>query len=133
MQENYDIIVAGAGLSGSLAAAMAAQAGAKVLLLDRNQPAVVGKKTNWGWVCGNAVAKSHLDYIKQKVDLGFTHPELDMKVDGVVALSPDLKSRYLFDGEGYTLDRPALIERKLISTHLMQEQNTNPNLRLKDR
>ncbi len=113
MAESYDIIVAGAGLSGSLAAAMAARNGAKVVLLDRNKPEVVGKKTNWGWTCGDAVADSHLKYIKSMVDLGFGQPELDLKVDGVVALSPDLKSRYLFDGEGYVLDRPEF-ERKLL-------------------
>ncbi len=119
MNENYDIVVAGAGLAGSLAAAMAAKGGAKVLLLDRNKEEVVGKKTNWGWTCGDAVADSHLKYIKQKVDLEFSHPEIDLKVDGVVALSPDLKSRYLFDGEGYTLDRPAF-ERKLLK-HALKE------------
>lgn len=119
MQEKYDVIVAGAGLSGSLAAAMAAKGGAKVLLLDRNKEEVVGKKTNWGWVCGDAVAKSHLDYIKQKVDLGFGKPELDLKVDGVLALSPDFKSKYLFDGEGYVLDRPEF-ERKLLK-HALKE------------
>jgi digeranylgeranylglycerophospholipid reductase len=119
MQEKYDVIVAGAGLSGSLAAAMAAKGGAKVLLLDRNKPEEVGKKTNWGWVCGDAVADSHLKYIKQKVDLGFGSPELDLKVDGVIALSPDFKSRFLFDGEGYVLDRPAF-ERKLLK-HALKE------------
>ncbi len=48
MNEEYDVIVAGAGLAGSLAAAMAAKGGAKVLLLDRNKEPEVGKKTNWG-------------------------------------------------------------------------------------
>ncbi len=119
MTENYDVIVAGAGLSGSLAAAMASKGGAKVLLLDRNKEEVVGKKTNWGWTCGDAVADSHLKFIKSKVDLGFGKPELDLKVDGVVALSPDFKSRYLFDGEGYVLDRPAF-ERKLLK-HALKE------------
>ena len=113
MQDKYDVIVAGSGLSGSLAAAMAAKGGAKVLLLDRNKEAEVGKKTNWGWTCGDAVAESHLEYIRKKVDLGFSKPELDLKVDGVVALSPNLRSRFLFDGEGYVLDRPAF-ERKLL-------------------
>ena len=89
MQDKYDVIVAGSGLSGSLAAAMAAKGGAKVLLLDRNKEAEVGKKTNWGWTCGDAVAESHLEYIRKKVDLGFSKPELDLKVDGVVALSPN--------------------------------------------
>ncbi len=35
----------------------------------------------------------------------------------MVALSPDFKSRYLFDGEGYVLDRP-LFEQKLLHTAL---------------
>src|SRR5271169_4056690 len=113
MQEKYDVIVAGAGLSGSLAATMAAKGGAKVLLLDRNKQPEVGKKTNWGWTCGDAVANDHLKFIKKKTGLEFHHPELDIKVDGVVALSPDFKSRYLFDGEGYVLDRP-LFEQKLL-------------------
>ena len=45
---DYDIIVAGAGMSGSLAAAMAARRGYKVVLLDRNKEEEAGKKTNWG-------------------------------------------------------------------------------------
>ena len=51
-------------------------------------------------------ADDHLKFIKQKTGMALAHPELDHKVDGVVALSPDFKSRYLFDGEGYVLDRP---------------------------
>ncbi len=113
MQEKYDVIVAGAGLAGSLAAEMAVKGGAKVLLLDRNKESEVGKKTNWGWTCGDAVANDHLKFIKAKTGMEFKHPELDLKVDGVVALSPDFKSRYLFDGEGYVLDRP-LFEYKLL-------------------
>ena len=93
MQESYDVIVAGAGLSGSLAAALASKAGAKVLLLDRNKQTEVGKKTNWGWTCGDAVASDHLKFIREKTGLQFKHPELDLKVDGVVAFSPDFKSR----------------------------------------
>jgi digeranylgeranylglycerophospholipid reductase len=77
----------------------------------------VGKKTNWGWTCGDAVANDHLKFIKEKSGLTFQFPELDLKVDGVVALSPDFKSRYLFDGEGYTLDRP-LFEQKLLKDAL---------------
>jgi digeranylgeranylglycerophospholipid reductase len=117
MDEKYDVIVAGAGLAGSLAAAMAAKGGAKVLMLDRNKEPEVGKKTNWGWTCGDAVANDHLKFIKEKSGLTFQFPELDLKVDGVVALSPDFKSRYLFDGEGYTLDRP-LFEQKLLKDAL---------------
>ncbi len=116
--KEYDVIVAGAGMSGSLAAAMAAKGGASVLLIDRNKPEEAGKKTNWGWVCGDAVAKSHLEFIKKHIAIDFAYPELEKKVKGVYALSPDLKSKYLFEGEGYVLNRPAF-ERKLL--HLAQK------------
>ncbi|MCL5008505.1 MAG: FAD-dependent oxidoreductase [Candidatus Marsarchaeota archaeon] len=109
----YDIIVAGGGIAGALAASAAAQKGAKVLMLDRNDESIVGRKTNWGWVCGDAVAKSHLDFVSKEIDIKFDEPELDLKVDGVYAFSPDLENRFLFDGEGYSLDRPKLA-RKLL-------------------
>lgn len=111
MEETYDVIVAGAGIAGSLAAASAAKGGAKTLLLDRNDYSQAGKKTNWGWVCGDAVAKSHTDFITEKIGLTFGDPELDLKVDGVYALSPDLQHKFIFEGEGYTLDRPKLAKK----------------------
>ncbi len=104
--ENYDVIVAGAGMAGSLAAAAAAQKGAKVLLLDRNDHTVAGKKTNWGWVCGDAVAKSHIDFIEQELKIKLGEPVLDQKVEGVQVLSPDMQNKFPFEGEGYSLDRP---------------------------
>jgi len=51
---DYDVIVAGAGVSGATAAAMAGKLGKKVLLLDRNTDLEPGKKTVWGlglWRC----------------------------------------------------------------------------------
>ncbi len=111
--ETYDLIVAGAGMSGNLAAGIAAKKGLNVLLLDRNDPINVGKKTNWGWTCGDAVAGTHLDLVTKKTGIHFSEPELDLKVEGVYALSPDLESKYMFDGVGYILDRPEF-ERKLL-------------------
>ena len=121
MNENYyDVIVAGSGMGGTLAASMAVREGAKVLLLDRNDIDTAGKKTNWGWVCGDAVAESHLKYIRENAKgLSFDYPELDKKVDGVLALSPDLESKFIFDGEGYILNRP-LFERKLLQYAIKQ-------------
>lgn len=111
--EDYDIIVAGAGLAGMLAATMASRAGRRVLMLDRNKEEEVGKKTVWGWTCGDAVAGSHIDFITKHLGVSFGQPELDRKVDGVYALSPDLKTRFMFEGLGYTLDRPEF-EQKLL-------------------
>lgn len=109
----YDIIIAGAGLAGSTAASVAAKKGMNVLLLDRNPEPEVGKKTNWGWVCGDAVAASHLDFVTKNTGMTFSKPELDKKVDGVYAFSPDLESKYQFEGVGYILDRPEF-ETKLL-------------------
>jgi len=109
--ERYDVIVAGAGIAGCLAAATAAKGGANVLLLDRNKKEEPGKKTNWGWVCGDAVAKAHLDLIHDKLGVQFSKPEIDHKVDGVYAISPDLKKKFMFEGEGYSLDRPKFAKR----------------------
>ncbi len=111
--ESYDVIVAGGGISGTLAAAASSMHGAKTVMLDRNAEENIGRKTNWGWVCGDAVAKSHLDFLGKELGISFSSPELDYKVDGVYAFSPDLKQKFLFEGEGYSLDRPKLA-RKLL-------------------
>ncbi|WMT48526.1 MAG: NAD(P)/FAD-dependent oxidoreductase [Thermoplasmatales archaeon] len=115
VKNDYDLIVAGAGLAGTLAATMAARGGVSVLLVDRNEEKNVGRKTNWGWTCGDAVAASHIDYIEENLGVKFSSPELDLPVDGVMALSPDLNSRYPFDGKGFSLNRP-VFERKLLSS-----------------
>ncbi len=114
MENQYDIIVAGAGLAGTLAAAAAAKKGMRVLLLDKNKESEPGKKTNWGWVCGDAVADGHVQFVKKKLGIEFTNEELGQPVEGVVALSPDLKSRFMFDGKGYVLERPKF-EAKLLA------------------
>ena len=115
--DNYDVIVAGAGLAGSLAAATAAKSGLKTLLLDRNRESEVGKKTNWGWVCGEAVAAEHINFVKSKLGIAFKYPEIELQVDGIFALSPNLEHRYRFDGEGYVLDRPSF-QHKLLECAL---------------
>ncbi len=103
---DYDVIVAGAGVSGATAAAMAGKLGKKVLLLDRNTDQEPGKKTVWGWVCGDAVARSHITFTQENLGNTFSNEALGLKVDGVVALSPDLGYKLPFDGEGYSLERP---------------------------
>ena len=102
----YDIIVAGAGISGATAAAMAGKMGKNVLLLDRNSADEPGKKTVWGWVCGDAVARSHISYVQKNLGNTFSDSSLGLKVDGVMALSPDLGYKLPFEGEGYSLERP---------------------------
>ncbi len=106
MRDSYDVVVAGAGMAGALAATAAAKKGAKVLLLDRNDAKEAGKKTNWGWVCGDAVAKSHVDFVEKELGVRLSSPELDTRVKGVYVLSPDMENKFMFEGAGYTLDRP---------------------------
>ncbi len=119
MEETYDVVVAGAGIAGSIAAIAASKNGAKVVLLDRNNQQEVGKKTNWGWVCGDAVAKTHLDFLYNELGIKFGEPELDKKVNGVYALSPDLNNKFLFEGEGYSLNRP-MFARALLKIALKE-------------
>ncbi|MGC9205283.1 MAG: NAD(P)/FAD-dependent oxidoreductase [Candidatus Micrarchaeia archaeon] len=114
MDEKYDVIVAGAGVAGALAAASASQNGAKTLLLDRNEESSVGKKTNWGWVCGDAVAQDHITFAEHELHTSFGKPELNLKVDGVYVVSPSMKKKVKFEGAGYSLDRPSFA-RKLLS------------------
>ncbi len=104
--QDYDVLVAGAGIAGSTAAAMAGKMGSRVLLLDRNKETEPGKKTLWGWVCGDAVAKSHIEFVRKNLGNIFTGDDLGLPVDGVMALSPDLQYKLPFDGEGYSLERP---------------------------
>ncbi|MEM3296940.1 MAG: FAD-dependent oxidoreductase, partial [Candidatus Micrarchaeaceae archaeon] len=101
---DYDVIVAGGGVAGTVAAASAAKGGARVLLIDRNDPETIGKKTNWGWVCGDAVAETHIDFISKRLSTTFSEPELNLKVDGVYVLSPDMRTKIMFEGAGYSLD-----------------------------
>ncbi|BCS90696.1 MAG: geranylgeranyl hydrogenase [Candidatus Micrarchaeota archaeon] len=110
--EDYDIIVAGAGMAGLTSAITAAKNGAKVLLLDRNKEEEPGKKTNWGWICGDAVAKVHLERLMKATGISLDYPELNNKINAVVAYSPDMEKSFAFEGEGYALNRP-LFERKL--------------------
>ncbi len=126
-QNSYDVIVAGAGIAGTLAATTAAKHGAKVLLIDRNNPNEPGKKTNWGWVCGDAVAAAHLDFVKEKTGITFSEPELNKKVNGVYVLSPDMQNKFLFDGVGYLLNRPKFA-RKLLSNALSAGAEYRPQM-----
>ncbi len=125
MNSDYDVIVAGAGVAGALAAISAAKGGAKVVLFDRNDAQEAGKKTNWGWVCGDAVAKAHVEFIAKHTGIKLSTPELDQAVDGVYVMSPDMKNKFLFEGTGYTLDRPKYA-RKMVKEAVKQGVDYRP-------
>ena len=59
---NVDVIVVGAGTGGSTTAAVLANLGVEVLLIDRKDEISIGKK-----VCGDAVPERPFHYLKKYV------------------------------------------------------------------
>ncbi|MGI0081554.1 MAG: NAD(P)/FAD-dependent oxidoreductase, partial [Nitrososphaerales archaeon] len=105
---DYDVIVAGGGMAGLITAASIgyySKQGARVLVVDRNPPEEPGKKTINGWTCGDAVSKRSLDYLAENIGVRYSKPELEHPVQGVLVFSPDHKTKVLFEGEGYILNR----------------------------
>ncbi|MEM0442130.1 MAG: NAD(P)/FAD-dependent oxidoreductase [Candidatus Nitrosocaldus sp.] len=107
---DYDIIVAGAGIAGTIAAISAAKHNnsLRILLIDKNPEYEAGKKTLNGWVCGDAVGKNNVDYLAKHTGLRWDRPEIEHNVKGVVAYSPDHETPIYFEGDGYILNRRIL-------------------------
>ncbi len=116
MNNDYDVIIAGAGIAGMVTAVSTAKHSRqnfKILVIDRNSRQEVGKKTGSGWVCGDAVSKNSLDFLAKEVGIRYGKPEVEHSVKGVVAFSPDHSSKAMFDGEGFLLNRRLLPERQI--------------------
>src|SRR5581483_2905341 len=82
---DYDIIVAGGGLAGMIVASSAAfysKQSLRILVIDRNSIAEMGKKTVSGWVCGDAVGKNTVDYMTNRIGIAWGHPEIEHPVKG---------------------------------------------------
>lgn len=115
IDRDYDIIIAGGGLAGLIVASSAAyysKQSMKILVIDRNPFLQLGKKTLSGWVCGDAVGKNTVDYMKDRIGISWGHPEIEHPVKGVIAYSPDHETCVSFDGEGYILNRRLLPQRQ---------------------
>jgi digeranylgeranylglycerophospholipid reductase len=113
---DYDIIVAGGGLAGMIVATSAAyysKQSLKILVIDRNSFSDLGKKTINGWICGDAVGKNSVDYMKSRIGISWGSPEIEHPVKGVIAYSPDHKTGISFDGDGYILNRRLLPQKQL--------------------
>jgi digeranylgeranylglycerophospholipid reductase len=113
---DYDVIVAGGGMSGLITAAAIAvysKQNAKVLVVDRNPPTDPGKKTINGWTCGDAVSKRSVDYVSDNIGIKYGKPELEHPVEGVLVYSPDHETKVLFEGEGFILNRKILPKRQV--------------------
>ncbi|HZE77272.1 MAG TPA: NAD(P)/FAD-dependent oxidoreductase [Nitrososphaeraceae archaeon] len=115
-ERDYDIIVAGGGLAGMIVATSSAyysKQSLRILVVDRNQSQVLGRKTLTGWICGDAVGKNTVDYMSSRIGIEWGYPEIEHSVNGVVAYSPDHKTGISFDGEGYLLNRRLLPRKQL--------------------
>jgi digeranylgeranylglycerophospholipid reductase len=98
--EKFDIVVAGAGTGGCLAAKTAAKAGLKVCLVDVKDREEIGKK-----ICGDAIGHHHFEKLSLKKPAA---DELERVMEGVRIYSPDKQTSYVVKGEklyGYILNR----------------------------
>jgi len=110
---DYDVIVAGGGLAGTITAQSISHysnQNLKILVVDRNTEFLPGRKSLAGWVCGDACSKEAVDFMSNKIKVEWTRPEIEHDVKGVMAFSPDRETSIPFDGEGYMLNRQKLPE-----------------------
>jgi len=113
---DYDVIIAGGGMSGLLTAAAVgyhSKQNARVLVIDRNSELEPGKKTNAGWICGDAASKKSIGFIEKNIQIKYGSPELEHPVKGIWVYSPDHKTKVLFEGEGYLLNRKLMPKRQV--------------------
>ena len=114
---DYDIIIAGGGVAGlttAIAAAKYSRQNLRILVIDRNSRAEVGKKSPNGWICGDAVSKRSLEYASSNSDVTYGEPEIEHKVQGVLLFSPDHETSVLFEGEGYLLNRRLFSKKQML-------------------
>jgi len=96
--ESYDVVVIGAGPSGVMAAAKAAEAGARTILLE--------KETNPGRkVCAEGILAEALPDAEVKPSNEFVANE----ISGAVLYPPDEKKKLNIGGAGYILDKPSFL------------------------
>ena len=119
---DYDVIIAGGGLAGTITAQSVAHYSnqtLKVLVIDRNPPNLPGEKSVAGWICGDAVSKEAVDYMSERINVKWGSPEIEHHVKGVMAFSPDRQTSIPFDGAGYMLNRRLLPESQNARTQKM--------------
>ncbi len=110
---DYDVIVAGGGLAGTITAQSISHysnQNLKILVIDRNTEFLPGRKSLAGWVCGDACSKEAVDFMSNRIKVQWTRPEIEHDVKGVMAFSPDKETAIPFDGAGYMLNRQKLPE-----------------------
>lgn len=107
-ENNFDVIVVGAGTGGAIAARFAAQSGLRVCLIERKPATLTPEK-----ICGDAIGSEVFDM------LGVAHPngkELSCHIKGVKLYPPDLKNPLTLIHSkfaGYVVDRLSFGQRLL--------------------
>ena len=113
LETDYDVIVAGGGLTGTIAAqaiSYYSNQNLRILSIDRNPEHLPGRKSSPGWTCGDACSKEAVDFMTERIKVPWTRPEIEHDVKGVMAFSPDKETAIPFDGDGYMLNRQKLPE-----------------------
>ena len=113
LETDYDVIVAGGGLTGTIAAQAISHysnQNLRILSVDRNPEHMPGRKSAPGWTCGDACSKEAVDFMTERIKVPWTRPEIEHDVKGVMAFSPDYETAIPFDGAGYMLNRQKLPE-----------------------
>ena len=113
LETDYDVIVAGGGLTGTIAAqaiSYYSKQNLRILSVDRNPETLPGRKGGAGWTCGDACSKEAVDFMTERIKIPWTRPEIEHDVKGVMAFSPDKETAIPFDGAGYMLNRQKLPE-----------------------
>ena len=113
METDYDVIVAGGGLTGTIVAQSISHYSnqdLRIISIDRNPESMPGRKSSPGWTCGDACSKEAVDFMTERIKVPWTRPEIEHDVKGVMAFSPDKETAIPFDGDGYMLNRQKLPE-----------------------
>jgi digeranylgeranylglycerophospholipid reductase len=113
---NFDVLVVGGGTAGchtAMGIAKYSRQSLRILLVDRNPRSEFGKKTTSGWCCGDAVSKSYIELIHEKLGVEYGRPELGHYVEGICLYSPDHETNLLFGGDGYVLNRKNWSQKQL--------------------
>lgn len=91
---DYEVIIAGAGTAGCTAAYTLAKKGHSVLLLDRKERHLIGKKT-----CGDALGYHHINELKELIGFPDVPDDvIEYEVSGMYLWAPDRKHKLRLEG-----------------------------------